>query len=104
MAQSKQTANAAVEDIKQTEHPVSDRIKETLHDSVDALSEKAAATESSVREAAKTGSQNFNAKQKELEGKWNQSSARRYATENPVTTAGIAFAAGMLLSSFLNKK
>lgn len=100
MPQSK-TANSKT---ATTQHPVADKIKDTLHESVDTLAEKAAATEASVRSAAANGSQNFSAKQQELEAKWNESGIKQYATQNPVATAGIAFAAGMLVSAFLRRK
>jgi hypothetical protein len=85
-------------------HPVSDKIKDSLHESVDTLAEKAASTEASMRDAAQHGTENFAAKHQALETKWNESGVKKYASENPVATAGIAFAAGMLLSTFLKRK
>ena len=38
------------------------------------------------------------------EQKWQASSVRNYAVENPVATAGLAFAAGMLVTSLFRKK
>jgi ElaB/YqjD/DUF883 family membrane-anchored ribosome-binding protein len=38
------------------------------------------------------------------EQKWQASKVRNYAIENPLATAGIAFAAGMLVTSLLRKK
>ena len=102
MAQAKQTANSKAKST--TAHPVADKMKDTLHESVDTLSEKAAATEESLRETAHNSSQNIAAKHQEMQSKWNDSAVKKYATENPVATAGIAFAAGMLVSTFLRKK
>ena len=85
-------------------HPISDKVKDTLHESVDTLAQKAATTEDRLRNAAQSGSENFTAKQEEVKAQWEQSSVKKYATENPVATAGIAFAADVLLTSILRSK
>ncbi|MBT0586696.1 DUF883 domain-containing protein [Alteromonas oceanisediminis] len=85
-------------------HPVADRVKDTLHSSVDALSERVGKTEETLRNSATHSSEAVAQKRKEMEAKWEQSSIKRYAVENPVATAGIAFAAGALLASFMRKK
>lgn len=85
-------------------HPVADKVQSTLHESVDTLAQKAASTEERLREAAHSGTENFAAKQQEVQAKWEQSSIKKYATENPIATAGIAFAAGVLLTSILRRK
>mgnify|MGYP003627121930 CR=1 FL=1 len=85
-------------------HPLSDKVQNTLHESIDTFAEKAASTEDRLRNAAQSGSENLTAKQQEVQAKWAQSSVKRYATENPIATAGIAFAAGVLLTSILNRK
>jgi len=95
MAQAKQAKN---------EHPVSDKVKDTLHDSVDALAAKAASTEEALRETATNSAQNISDTQEKVKERWEQSPVKKYATENPIATAGIAFAAGMLLSSLLRKR
>jgi len=84
--------------------PVSDKIKDTLHTSVDTLADKAAQTEKSLRDGTRKGSETLSAKQRELEEKWEQSPVKKYATENPIATAGIAFAAGVLLTSILKRR
>lgn len=85
-------------------HPLSDKVQNTLHESVDTLAEKAASTEDRLRHAAQSSSENLAAKQQEVQEKWEQSSVKKYATENPIATAGIAFAAGVLLTSILRRK
>jgi ElaB/YqjD/DUF883 family membrane-anchored ribosome-binding protein len=99
-------ANTTATSIKKSKstHPVSDKVQDTLHESVDNIAEKAASTEDKLREAAQSGSENLAAKQKEMQDKWQQSAVKKYATENPVATAGIAFAAGVLLTSLLRRK
>jgi hypothetical protein len=110
MAQAKQgnsTSSAAqsksAEDT-QSAHPFADKIKDTLHQSVDTLSEKAVEAEKGIREKASKGSENIEEQRSQAESSWNKSSVKRYAVENPVATAGIAFAAGALLASFFRSK
>jgi ElaB/YqjD/DUF883 family membrane-anchored ribosome-binding protein len=86
------------------EHPVTDKVQESLHHSVDALAEKAAATESSLKQSMKTGSENLSEQQKVMQEKWNKSAVKNYAVQNPVATAGLAFAAGMLVTALFNRK
>lgn len=99
-------ANTTANSIKKSKstHPVSDKVQDTLHESVDTLAQKAAATEERLREAAQSGSENLSAKQKELQTQWEHSAVKKYAIENPIATAGIAFAAGVLLTSILRRK
>jgi ElaB/YqjD/DUF883 family membrane-anchored ribosome-binding protein len=104
MAQAKKETTQSTKQTDNSKHPIADKVKDTLHDSVDTLSEKAAATEQSLRESAQSGSENLAQKQAEMQAKWDQSSVRRYASENPVAAAGIAFAAGALLTAFLKRK
>lgn len=85
-------------------HPVSDKVQNSLHESVDTLAQKAASTEERLRDAAQSSSESFAAKQHEVQEKWQQSAVKKYATENPIATAGIAFAAGVLLTSLLSRK
>ena len=96
------TSNSAKK--SKSTHPVSDKVQNTLHESVDTLAEKAASTEERLRDAAQAGTENFAAKQQEVQAKWEQSSVKKYAVENPIATAGIAFAAGVLLTSLLRRK
>jgi ElaB/YqjD/DUF883 family membrane-anchored ribosome-binding protein len=104
MSTSKQAAREDAKATGNSKHPVADKVKDTLHESVDALAARAAVTEKSLREGAQNGSDNFAEKQAELQAKWNDSSVKRYASENPITTAGIAFAAGMLFTAILKRK
>ena len=68
------------------------------------LFRSAASTEDRLRNAAQSSGESLAAKQAEVKEKWEQSSVKKYATENPVATAGIAFAAGVLLTSLLLRK
>lgn len=104
MSPTTQAARESTKPSTTSKHPVADKVKDTLHESVDALAQRAAVTEETLREGAQNGSENFAQKQAEFQSKWNDSSVKRYATENPVATAGIAFAAGMLFSAILKRK
>ncbi|TEW54874.1 DUF883 domain-containing protein [Psychromonas sp. RZ22] len=100
MAQSKKTTNTDAKD----EHPVTDKLQDSLHNSIDTLSEKVASIEETLREKAHTSSETLAEKQVEIEDKWNSSAIKKYAAENPLATAGIAFTVGMLVSSLLKRK
>ena len=104
MAQSKQATKAELEKTIQEEHPVTDKLQGTLHSSVDTLAGKAGKAEQTIRETAQSSSETLAQKQSEIEDKWNKSSVKKYAVENPVATAGIAFTVGMLVSSLLKRK
>ncbi|TMN46040.1 hypothetical protein [Pseudoalteromonas sp. S2755] len=85
-------------------HPVTDQIADTLHASVDSLHASASRTETSLREKGHNSSEVIGAKRKEWERAWNTSGIKKYATENPVKTAGIAFSLGMLATMLLRNK
>lgn len=87
-----------------SDHPVADKVRETLHQSVDTVANKAAMTEESLRKSADSSAEAMAEKQAEMSAKWNNSKVKQYAVENPVATAGIAFAAGALIASFFGKK
>ncbi|MBU2871845.1 DUF883 domain-containing protein [Colwellia sp. E2M01] len=84
--------------------PIADNVTEKLHHSVDTLGEHAATAETKIRETAAHSTEAIADKQIQFKQYWDQSEVGKYAKENPLATAGIAFAAGMLLSSFLRKK
>ena len=104
MSPSKQASKDTLKKNLTAEHPVADKLKDTLHGSVDTLAEKVGTAEETIRETAQSSSETLAAKQNELEAKWNPSTVKKYATENPVVTAGIAFSVGMLVSAFLKRK
>jgi ElaB/YqjD/DUF883 family membrane-anchored ribosome-binding protein len=79
-------------------------LKETLHSSVDKLANSAGVAEENIRSTATKSADNMSERRKLAEQKWEASKIRKYAIENPVATAGMAFAAGMLVSSLFRKK
>jgi ElaB/YqjD/DUF883 family membrane-anchored ribosome-binding protein len=84
--------------------PIADKVTETLHQSVDTLSAHAATTEEKLRQTASASAETMGEKQQQVKQYWDQSAVGKYTKENPVATAGIAFAAGMLLTTFLRRK
>lgn len=84
--------------------PIAEKVTESLHSSVDSLGESASKAEKNVRQAANASSKTLAKKQAKLKSDWDQSEIKRYAIENPIATAGIAFAAGALLTSLLKRK
>ena len=90
--------------VTEPSHPVTDQLKESLHSSVDKLADSAGIAEENIRKTASSSAENMSARKRLAEQKWQASKVRKYAIENPVTTAGIAFAAGMLVTSLLRKK
>tara|TARA_R110002050_G_scaffold191458_1_gene326214 strand:+ start:719 stop:1021 length:303 start_codon:yes stop_codon:yes gene_type:complete len=93
-----------LKNVAQQDHPVADKLQNTLHDSVDALADKVGSAEEVIRETAQSSSATLAKKQIEIESKWNNSVVKKYATENPIATAGLAFSAGMLISALLKRK
>jgi ElaB/YqjD/DUF883 family membrane-anchored ribosome-binding protein len=110
MAQSNQgntkqsAANAKSKGDAQSTHPVADKMRETLNQSVDTLAQNAEKAEQSIRDGAIQGSEAMSQRREQAQQQWNQSAIKQYAVENPVKTAGLAFAAGALLTSILTKK
>ncbi len=84
-------------------HPISDKAQSALHSGVDALAEKTAVAEEKVRQAASSSADAIAEKQEQIQSAWRQSEVRKFAKRNPLATAGIAFAAGALLTSFLTR-
>ncbi|MEH6712912.1 MAG: DUF883 domain-containing protein [Paraglaciecola polaris] len=98
------TATSTSKTTAKTDSPISKKAQDALHDSVDAVADKAARAERSVRDTAHRSAESLGETQEKVLKQWNGSQVRRFATENPVATVGIAFTAGMLLTSLLRKR
>ncbi|WP_338517856.1 DUF883 domain-containing protein [Alteromonas gracilis] len=85
-------------------HPLTDSMQASLHASVDKLADSAGIVEENLRKTATSSAENMSARKRLAEKKWHASKVRAYAVENPVATAGIAFAAGMLATALFRKK
>ena len=98
---SKATVNSAV-----PEAPLTEKATSAAHQAVDTLSSKAAAAEQNIRQGASTSSETLSEKQKLAQDKLTEYSGktRKLASENPLATAGIAFAAGMLVTALIRRK
>ncbi|ALQ09245.1 MULTISPECIES: hypothetical protein [Pseudoalteromonas] len=92
--------------LKNTDSPLTEKATSAAHDAVDALSSKAATAESSVRKGASSSAEALSEKQLIAREKLSECTAktRAFASENPLATAGIAFAAGMLITSLFRRK
>lgn len=102
------TSNNSKTDSKavNTEAPFTDKATLAAHDAVDALSTRAASAEQNIREGASSSAETLSEKQKVAREKLTQYSSRtrQLASENPLATAGVAFAAGMLVSALIGRK
>ncbi|GGO65172.1 hypothetical protein [Bowmanella pacifica] len=87
----------------QAEPLLSEQLADTLHHSIDAMSQKASATEQGVRNSVTASSRYLKANKQKLERNWARSGARKYATEHPVMTAGVAFGLGVVITALLRK-
>ena len=92
--------------LTKTDAPLTEKATSAAHDAVDALSSKAATAESSVRKGASSSAETLTEKQLLAQEKFGECTAktRAFARENPLATAGIAFAAGMLITSLFRRK
>jgi ElaB/YqjD/DUF883 family membrane-anchored ribosome-binding protein len=99
-----------MENVKQTpssnntDELLSKKAQHALHDSVDTVAEKAAKAEQAIRDKAHRSAEAINETQDKLKKQWAGSAVGRFAVENPVATVGIAFAAGMLITSLFRKR
>lgn len=84
--------------------PIADNVTESLHQSVDKLGDHAASAEERIRETATNSSEAMTEKQELAKQYWQESTVGKYTKENPVATAGIAFVAGVLLTSLIRRK
>lgn len=84
--------------------PISDKVTDSLHQSVDSLGEHTSVAEDKLRQTASASVATLDEKQRQVKSYWDHSVVGKYTKENPVATAGIAFAAGMLLTTFFRKK
>ena len=86
--------------------PVTTKASEAAHHAVDAVTEKAAAAEDSLRKTAATSQHSLAQKQDEIKQQLQHSysKSREFAAQNPLATAGIAFAAGVVLTALLRRR
>lgn len=85
--------------------PFTEKTVTAAHEAIDRLSERVGKTEERLRSAASHGQENWSEKQEEMRAQFegSVSNAREYARENPLMTAGIAFAAGLVIANLLRR-
>lgn len=86
-------------------HPATDQVAAMAHDTVERVAGAAATAENRVRGAAARTVDQAREMQEEARAAADQGvrKARSYIEANPVMSAGIAFAAGVILSSLLRR-
>ena len=81
-----------------------DRLAAMAHETIDRVTPKANRAEHGVRGAATRAADTARLMQEHVEGAQDDlRRARSYAENNPFITAGIAFAAGVLLSALIRR-
>lgn len=92
---------------KETNHaPYTEKMTAAAHESVDKASVHASAAEERIRETVDSTSETLAGKKAavELELGTAADQARKLVVENPLMAAGVAFTAGLLITSLLSKR
>jgi ElaB/YqjD/DUF883 family membrane-anchored ribosome-binding protein len=86
-------------------NPTTDRLAAMAHDTVDRVAESANYAEKEVRGAASRAADQAKEMQEQAIAAANENvkKARSYIEENPLMSAGIAFAAGVVVSALLRR-
>ncbi|MGS2719032.1 DUF883 domain-containing protein [Paraglaciecola aestuariivivens] len=104
MSNAKQATTNSQTHANESATPIADKVSETLHLSVDNLAQHASMAEGKLRQSAAESAKTLGEKQNQAKKYWDNSAVGKYTKAHPVATAGIAFAAGMLVTSLLKKK
>lgn len=85
--------------------PVTEHAAEAAHEAVDRVADRVARAEGRVRDKAAAGEQHLRMKGAEARASTERivDQVRQYAQENPLAAAGIAFAAGLVVSRMLSR-
>lgn len=85
--------------------PAADRLASAAHETIDRVVPKASRVEHDVRAAAATGADGAKQLQESAAAATEDGlrTARSYIERNPLTTAGIAFALGLLASTLFRR-
>lgn len=96
MATSQPTLNA----------PVTERASQAAHHAVDNVATKASAAEDTIRKTAAESAQAIAEKQEVIKQQLQSSysKTRELAAQNPLAAAGIAFAAGVLVTALFRRR
>ena len=107
-------ANANTKNAEQTQSnsahtptaPTTESASKAAHAALDQVAQKAATAEDYVRKHASESAETLHEKREALEAslKSSVSRSRRFAQENPLLCAGLAFAAGMAVTALIRRK
>jgi ElaB/YqjD/DUF883 family membrane-anchored ribosome-binding protein len=88
-----------------TENPTTERLAAMAHDTVDRVAESATYAEQEVRSAASRAAEQARnyGEQAKAAADENVQKARSFIEENPLMSAGIAFAAGIVFSALIRR-
>lgn len=92
---------------KDTSHaPFTEKVTAAAHESVDKASVHASAAEERIRDTVDNTAETVASKRASVEAEIGTATmqARKFAIENPLMAAGIAFTAGLLVTSLLSKR
>ncbi len=91
---------------KQSEHQTTDRAAARAHEAIDRVAERAGRAEETVRERVSDADERFREKVQHGRERTDDlvSAVGTYVRENPLTSIGLAFAAGALLSSLSRRR
>lgn len=86
--------------------PFTEKAQAAAHETIDKAAARASAAEERLREAAENSSDSLAHKKAALELEMDSAAnqARKFIVENPLMAAGIAFTAGLLITSLLGKR
>jgi ElaB/YqjD/DUF883 family membrane-anchored ribosome-binding protein len=86
--------------------PMTEKAAEVTHQAVDTVAEKAAAAEDKLRKTAASSQETLAQKQQDLKKQLQQSYNKgcEMAAQHPLATAGLAFAAGVVLTALLRRR
>lgn len=86
--------------------PFTEKAQSAAHETIDKAAARASAAEERLRDTVENSSESLAGKKAALEVEMNTAAdqARKFIVENPLMAAGIAFTAGLLISSLLSKR
>ena len=86
--------------------PFTDKAQAAAHETIDKAAARVRAAEEQLREAIENSGESIAGKKAALELEMGTAAdqTRKFIVENPLAAAGIAFTAGLLLTSLLGKR
>lgn len=86
--------------------PFTEKAQAAAHETIDRAAARASAAEEHVREAVENSGESLAGKKAALEMEMTTATeqARKFIVENPLAAAGIAFAAGLLITSLFGRR